>query len=197
MSDAVHRAERQVPGRVSGKEGSAYDSKSQPHPRCRPGLVPDVLGKDMSTFANATFTIESWDEKPVHEEKGLPKMTHVWAVVSYRGDIEGEGRVEYLMTYRPDGSAVFLGMERVKGGLAGYRGSFVLQHAGSFESGTAKSTFSVVPGSGTGKLASLRGHGEYAAADCDTPITLQYDIDGVEEDRESVLVAPAPIPTGP
>jgi hypothetical protein len=68
---------------------------------------------------------------------------------------------------------------------------------GSFESGMAKSTFSVVPGSGTGKLASLRGHGEYAAADCDTPITLQYDIDGVEEDRESVLVAPAPIPTGP
>jgi hypothetical protein len=149
----------------------------------------------MSAFANATFTIESWDEKPIHEKKGLPKMSRVSAVVSYRGDIEGEGRVEYLMTYRPDGTAVFLGMERVQGGLAGNPGSFVLQHSGSFEAGTAKSTFSVVPGSGTGKLASLRGQGEYAATDCDTPVTLQYDIDGVEEGRETVLVAPAPIPT--
>jgi hypothetical protein len=149
----------------------------------------------MSTFANATFSIESWDEKPVQEKKGQPKMTRVSAVVSYRGDIEGEGRVEYLMTYRADGSAVFVGMERIQGGLSGYRGSFVLQHAGSFESGTAKSAFNVIPGSGTGKLAGLRGHGEYAATDCDTPLTLQYDIDGVEEDRETVLVAPAPIPT--
>ena len=150
----------------------------------------------MNTFANATFNIESWDEKPVHEKKGLPKMTRVTAAVTYRGDIEGEGKVEYLMTYRADGSAVFLGMERIEGGLAGYRGSFVLQHAGSFESGTAKSAFSVVPGSGTGKLAGLRGQGEYAATGCETPLTLQYDIDGMEEDRETVLAAPAPVPTG-
>jgi hypothetical protein len=151
----------------------------------------------MSTFANARFNIESWEEKPIHEKKGLPKMTRVSAVTSYRGDIEGEGRVEYLMTYRPDGSAVFTGMERVNGGLAGNPGSFVLQHTGTFESGTAKSSFSVIPGSGSGKLASLRGQGEYASTDCDTPITMQYDIDGVEEDRETVLAAPMPIPTGP
>ena len=146
----------------------------------------------MSTFANATFNIESWDEKPLHEKKGLPKMTRVSALVVYRGDIEGEGRVEYLLTYREDGSATVLGMERVSGGLAGYQGSFVLQHAGTFEDGTAKSAFSVVPGSGTGKLAKLRGQGEYAATDCDTPMTLQYDIDGVEEGRETVLPTPAP-----
>jgi hypothetical protein len=149
----------------------------------------------MSTFANARFNIESWEEKPIHEKKGLPKMTRVSAVTSYRGDIEGEGRVEYLMTYRPDGSAVFTGMERVNGGLSGNPGSFVLQHTGTFESGTAKSSFSVIPGSGSGKLASLRGQGEYASTDCDTPITMQYDIDGVEEDRETVLAAP--MPTGP
>lgn len=147
----------------------------------------------MSNFANATFTVESWDEKPIHEKKGLPKMSRVSARVSYRGDMEGEGLVEYLMSYREDGSAVFLGMERVQGGLAGYTGSFVLQHAGSFEAGAAKSTFSVVPGSGTGKLASLRGHGEYASTGCDTPVALQYNIDGVEEDRETMLAAPSPL----
>lgn len=151
----------------------------------------------MSTFANANFNIQSWDEKPIHEREGLPKMSRVSAVVTYRGDIEGEGQVEYLMVYRPDGSATFLGLERIDGGLAGYPGSFVLQHSGSFESGTAKSTFSVVPGSGTGKLASLRGYGEYAATDRDTPVSLQYDTDGVVEGRETVLAGPGPIPTGP
>ena len=155
-------------------------------------LVLRLLSNPMSTFANATFNIESWDEKPLHEKKGLPKMTRVSAVVSYRGDIEGEGRVEYLMSYREDGSASFLGMERISGGLAGYHGSFVLQHAGTFEDGTAKSSFSVIPGSGSDKLAKLRGHGEYAATDCDTPMTLQYDIDGVEEGRDPVLAAPVP-----
>lgn len=151
----------------------------------------------MSTFANATFNIESWDEKPLHEKEGLPKMTRVSAVLNYQGDIEGEGRVEYLMVYRGDGSASFLGLERVHGGLAGYTGSFVLQHAGTFENGTAKSAFSVVPGSGTGKLADLRGHGEYAATDCDTPVVLQYDVGANSADSESELAVPELIPTGP
>jgi hypothetical protein len=130
----------------------------------------------MSHFANATFKIESWDEKPIHEAEDQPKMSRVSARVTYRGDIEGEGLVEYLMTYQA--------------------GSFVLQHAGSYESGTAKSTLSVIPGSGTGDLASLRGYGEYAATEREAPLTLQYDIDGVEEDRETVLAAPSTLTAG-
>ena len=144
----------------------------------------------MSTFANASFTIESWDEQILHEGAGQPRMTRVTAVASYQGDIQGEGRVEYLMIYREDGSASFIGLERVSGGIAGYEGSFVLQHAGSFESGTAKSAFNVVPGSGTGKLASLRGHGEYATSECHSPVVMQYDEDGFEQGSENVLVNP-------
>lgn len=150
----------------------------------------------MSTFANAVFTIDRWNEEPLHEKEGLPKMTRVRAEVTYQGDIEGKGLVDYLMIYREDGSANFIGLERIQGGVAGYTGAFVLQHAGSFENGTAKSTFTVVPGSGTDKLATLTGHGEYAASDCDdTPLTMQYDIDGVVEDRETAI--PVLVPTGP
>lgn len=149
----------------------------------------------MSTFANAAFTIDKWNEEPLHEKEGLPKMTRVRAEVTYQGDIEGKGLVDYLMIYREDGSANFIGLERVQGGVVGYTGAFVLQHAGSFENGTAKSTFTVVPGSGTDQLATLTGHGEYAATDCNTPVTMQYDIDGVVEDRETAI--PVLIPTGP
>jgi hypothetical protein len=37
---------------------------------------------------------------------------------SFSGDIEGEGTLEYLMAYREDGSASFVGLERVEGGPA-------------------------------------------------------------------------------
>ncbi len=57
---------------------------------------------------------------------------------TYTGDIEGEGQVEYLMMYRSDGSATFVGLERVVGRIGGKTGTFVLQRTGIFESGQAK-----------------------------------------------------------
>ena len=44
------------------------------------------------------------------------------------GDIEGESSTEYLMMYRSDGSAAFVGLERVIGRVAGKAGSFVLKY---------------------------------------------------------------------
>jgi hypothetical protein len=67
------------------------------------------------------------------------------------------------MTYREDGSADFLGFQRVAGQIAGRRGSFVLQAIGNFEGGAARTALSVVPGSGTGDLAGLRGTGTAVA----------------------------------
>ena len=151
----------------------------------------------MNSFANARFTIESWDEQPIQEGEGLPKLTRVTARLNYKGDLEGEGTAEYLMLYREGGSATFIGLERIQGGLAGYTGSFVLQHSGSHEDGSAKSSFSVVPGSGSGKLAGLSGHGEYAASGCEAPVTMHYDIDGVDDGRDTVLTTPVLAPNAP
>jgi hypothetical protein len=67
----------------------------------------------MKTHAKATFDVKAWDEKPYNEMNGLPKLTRVSATKSYQGDITGEGKLEYLMMYRDDGSASFLGLERV------------------------------------------------------------------------------------
>jgi hypothetical protein len=116
----------------------------------------------MKTIANARFTIKSWDEKPYSEGQDLPKLTRASVVKSYSGDIEGEGHVEYLMVYRGDGSATFVGMERIVGRLAGKTGSFVLQRAGVFEGGQAKESYSVIFDSATGELSGLRGEGSTA-----------------------------------
>lgn len=131
----------------------------------------------MTKSANARFAIKNWDEKPYSEGKDLPKLTRATVTKTFTGDIEGEGRLEYLMMYRSDGSATFVGLERVVGRLAGRTGSFVLQRTGVFEGGVAKETYSVVPGSGTGDLRGLRGEGSSAVGHgMEHPMTLSYDL---------------------
>ena len=131
----------------------------------------------MSKRAKATFEVASWDEQPFGEVDGGPGLTRVTVTKSFHGDIEGEGALEYLMVYRDDGSASFVGLERVIGRLGDRSGSFVLQHTGTFEGGTAKATCAVVLGSGTGDLNGLRGEASFAAQGRKAPITLDYDFE--------------------
>jgi hypothetical protein len=131
----------------------------------------------MSKQANATFQVTTWDEKPYDEIDEGPKLTRATITKSISGDIEGEGKLEYLMVHRDDGSASFVGLERVVGRLGGRSGSFVLQHTGTFEGGTAKATWLVVPGSGAGELRGLRGEGGFASAHAESySMTLDYDL---------------------
>src|SRR2546423_2764899 len=116
----------------------------------------------MRKQARATFGLKSWDEKTYNEVDEGPKLTRATVTKSYQGDIDGEGKVEYLMMYRTAGSASFMGLERVTGSVGGRSGSFVLQHSGTFEGGVAKVILSVVPGSGTGDLRGMKGEGEFA-----------------------------------
>jgi hypothetical protein len=96
---------------------------------------------------------------------------------TYSGDITGEGQVEYTMMYRSDGSATFVGLERITGRIAGKTGSFVLQRTGVFEGGQAKESYSVVPGSGTGALRSLVGDGRSAVGHgMEHPFSLSYEL---------------------
>ena len=132
----------------------------------------------MSVHATATFEVKAWDEKPYDEIDEGPKLTRASVTKSFSGDIEGEGTVEYLMIHRDDGSASFVGLERVVGRVGDRSGSFVLQHTGTFEGGTAKTTWFVVPGSGTGDLRGLRGEGGFASAHAERySITLDYDFE--------------------
>jgi hypothetical protein len=132
----------------------------------------------MKKRATAMFAIKTWDEKPYNETAGLPKLTGASVTKTFRGDLEGESQVEYLMVYRADGTATFVGLERVLGRLGGRSGSFVLQRTGVFDGSLAKESYSVVAGSGTGELATLRGEGSSAAGHAkENPLTLEYELD--------------------
>lgn len=132
----------------------------------------------MKHTANAHFTITSWDEKPYSEAPNEPKLTRASVVKTFTGDVEGEGRVEYLMMYRTDGTAAIIGLERITGKIGGRAGSFVLQRIGSYEGGLAKESYSVVAGSATGDLRGLSGGGTSSVGHGkEFPFALDYELD--------------------
>lgn len=128
------------------------------------------------TDTMTSFKLKSWDEKPYLEVPGEHKLTRASVVRQYSGDLEGEGMVEYLMIYSGDGSATFVGLERVVGRLGGRSGSFVLEHRGvAAENGVLTETSSVVPGSGTEELAGLRGDVKFVSGHAEEyPYPLAY-----------------------
>ena len=131
----------------------------------------------MRQSANGRFAIESWDEAPYSEGESLPKLTRASVVKRFTGDVEGEGRVEYLMMYRSDGTATFVGLERISGRIGDRTGTFVLQRIGVFEAGQAKESYSVVPGSATGELRGLSGDGTSSVGHgMEHPFVLHYEL---------------------
>jgi hypothetical protein len=126
---------------------------------------------------NARFAIKGWDEKPYSEGPNRPKLTRASVTKTYTGDIEAEGKVEYLMMYRTDGTAAIVGIEQVTGRIGDKAGSFVLQRTGVFENGQAKESYSIIAGSGTGELQGVSGEGTSAVGHgMEHPFTLRCEL---------------------
>src|SRR5919204_4101984 len=115
------------------------------------------------TRANAVITVQEYEPAAYEQPAEGPVLTRIHVEERFSGDIEGDGFVEFLQAARADGSASFVGIERVTGTVAGKQGTFLLQDAGTVESNVVSGEWFVVPGSGTGELAGLRGTGGFRA----------------------------------
>ena len=132
----------------------------------------------MTEHASGRFKLDSWDEASYAQTGDGGKLTRASVKQTFFGDIEGQGTVEWLMAYRGDETAHFVGLQHVAGRLAGRTGDFVLQTSGSFDGRSAEGEWSVVPGSGTGELRGLRGTGGFSAPHGpEASISLDYDFD--------------------
>jgi hypothetical protein len=128
------------------------------------------------TTANATFTVQGWDEQ-TFEERDPGKLTIASVQQAVTGDIEGASDVRWIMAYTADDAAEFVGVQSVTGSLAGKEGSFVLRSVGTFDGKTAAGDVTVVDGSGTGDLAGISGTGSFTAPMGDeASITLEYQL---------------------
>jgi hypothetical protein len=126
--------------------------------------------------ATGTIEVTGWLPQPYDELEEASTLVSIGVTERFHGDIEGEGKARMLQALRPDGSATFVGHERVTGTVAGRRGTFVFQDVGTLStSGDVDGSWFVVPGSGTGGLTGLRGEGSFAAAVGESAtITLDY-----------------------
>jgi hypothetical protein len=132
----------------------------------------------MSTHAQGTFEISSWDENAYIELDGGAKLTRASVGQAFSGDLQGEGSVEWLMCYREDKTADFVGLQRFVGRLGSRSGSFVMRTQGTFDGEKAAGELSVVPGSGTEELGGIIGAGAFLAPHGSTPsVDLDYDFE--------------------
>lgn len=121
---------------------------------------------------DAAFDILDWNEESYDEPETGPKLTRVTITKRYHGAIDGHG-VAHVLTAQGEAGAGYVASERITGTLDGREGTFVIQHDGLSE-GSDQATFgTVIAGSGTGKLAGLRGH---ATESQHGILTLQYSL---------------------
>ncbi len=113
--------------------------------------------------ASGTFKVLSGGEDAYQEPEGAPRLTRAHGTQRFVGDIEGDGSVEWLMCYLPDGTARFVGHQRITGSLAGRNGSFVIEAVGVHDGTASRATWTVIDGSATGGLSRLRGEGGFQA----------------------------------
>jgi Protein of unknown function (DUF3224) len=115
------------------------------------------------THATGRIEVKTWEPQPYDQVDDGPDLAEIHVTETFSGDIKGEGSVRFLQAVREDGTASFVGIERVIGSIAERRGSFLLQDAGTLEGNLVKGDWFVIPGSGTGELAGLRGEGGFEA----------------------------------
>lgn len=152
----------------------------------------------MATTTQALFSIANWDEntwdgQPAKAAAGA-RLTHAVVAYNYSGGISGTSRMQYLMSYNTDGvTGSYVALEAISGRLDGRAGSFALLHSGTFDAQSISAAVSVVPGSGTGELAGLRGTGaiHLRGHQNSYPFSFEYDFEAERAYSQRKLYAPS------
>ncbi len=125
--------------------------------------------------ATGHIEVRSYEPAPYDEPSDGPTLVEIRVSETFSGDIQAEGSVRFLQSVRSDGSASFVGLERVTGSIGDRSGSFTLQDQGTLDGSTVSGIWFVIPRSGTGQLVGLRGEGGFTAQlGQNAEITLDY-----------------------
>ena len=127
-------------------------------------------------IATGTFEITSMGEDAWYERDGEPRLTRAHGTQVLSGDIQGDGRVEWLTCYSTTGSARLIGLQRVEGTVGGRCGSFVMEALADHDGSRSICRWSVLEGSGSGDLAGMSGTGGFEAEGRTVSYHLTYDL---------------------
>ncbi|GAA2756065.1 DUF3224 domain-containing protein [Actinopolymorpha rutila] len=115
----------------------------------------------MGHRATGSFEITRWDATTEEEDGGVT-IASVLVGKEFRGGLTGTSAARLLtVTGQVPTSAAYVAVERMTGSLDGRTGSFVVQHSATMEGDGGEQhstmTVTVVPDTGTGELAGIRG----------------------------------------
>jgi hypothetical protein len=130
----------------------------------------------VSQHLDGAFEVTSWSEDQAPRLDGTRKVATARIGQRFTGGVDAETIADMVMTYAEDGTAEFVGYQRVQGRVAGRSGTFVLRGIGRYDGAEARTELDVVPGSGTGELAGIRGRG-LASAPHGSTGTYSLDLD--------------------
>jgi hypothetical protein len=109
------------------------------------------------TTTTGRFDLTSWDEEVFDDAEGA-KLVRARNTKTFEGGLVGTSTAELLQALAQEGSAAYVGIERVSVEIGGRKGTFVLRHSAvGGADGSGDFRVDVVPGSATGDLTGLRG----------------------------------------
>lgn len=108
--------------------------------------------------ATGPFEVKLAPQNPDNPQAEAAALGRMSLDKEFHGDLEATGQGEMLsLLDREKGSGGYVALERVTGTLQGREGSFVLQHNATMNRNAAQMSITVVPDSGTGRLAGISG----------------------------------------
>lgn len=128
------------------------------------------------TTTTGRFDLTRWDEDAYDDAEGA-KLQGVLMAKTFEGGIAGTSEGRLLQAFSADGSAAYVGIERVRGALDGRTGTFVLRHSAVGSASGGSMQVDVVPGSATGDLTGLAGEfGIARSAEGEHTFTFDYTL---------------------
>ena len=111
----------------------------------------------MKTHASGPFDVKLNPQSSEEDADGTG-LGRLSIDKQFHGDLEATSKGEMLSAGTSvKGSAGYVAIERVRGTLQGWTGTFILQHSGTMTRGAPQLAISVVPDSGTGGLEEISG----------------------------------------
>lgn len=129
------------------------------------------------TEASGEFTVAGGAGEETLANADRVRVTHAFGDQRFSGALDGTGHIDWLMCYRADRTAEFVGIQRIEATLEGRTGAFALRSVGSHDGRASRGTWTIVEASGSGGLEGISGEGDWTAGPGPTgSYRLRYEI---------------------
>lgn len=115
--------------------------------------------------ASGQFTIDGQVEDIHGGFGGAARIARISQTCRFSGELEGESMAEFTAVLPRESDGSFHGFQRVSGTLGEREGTFVLSVTGEIHKGQPRGSWTIVPKSGSGDFAHIRGSGTFSLPD--------------------------------